>query len=320
MIRPRSKSPVARPRRGPSGEIGTGMALMVVAMALLPVGDTLAKLLTGVLPPMEVVAWRFVFQLAALSLLALLLRHRLRGPIFSPLLALSGLCAVVTMSGLVAAFAVMPIATAIAVFFVEPLILVLLAAPLLGERIGPRRYAAVAVGFLGALVVIRPGLDGFTPAALLPLASATGYAVNAVILRHAARSRSALAIQTGATFYATLISLGLLTLLTATGLVAPLSASAPGWVWGMLPLVGMLSAATFLMIAEAFRRAEAGLLAPFQYLEIVGAVGLGFAVFGDLPDAMTALGTAIILGSGAYVVHRERAAGQGAAAQTAPQG
>ena len=117
-----------------------------------------------------------------------------------------------------------------------------------------------------------------------------------------------------------MISLGLLALLTATGLVAPLSASAPGWVWGMLPLVGVLSAATFLMIAEAFRRAEAGLLAPFQYLEIVGAVGLGFAVFGDLPDAMTALGTAVILGSGAYVVHRERAAGQGAAAQTAPQG
>ena len=323
MIRPRTKSPVAPARRTDHGPAGTGIALMIVAMALLPVGDTLAKLLTGAMPPAEVVLWRFGFQSATLAALALILRHRLRGAMFSPVLVLSGLCSVVTMTGLVGAFAVMPIATAIAIFFVEPLILVLLAAPLLGEKVGPRRYAAVAVGFVGALVVIRPGFEGFTPAALLPLMAATGYALNAVILRSAPASRSAPTIQTGAPLYAALIALGLfgvMALAGGPGLVAP---SAPGWVWGVLPLAGLVSAATFLLIAEAFRRSEAGLLAPFQYLEIVGAVLLGYLVFGDLPDMATVLGTAIILGSGGYVVHRERAAargGGGRAEALAPQG
>ncbi|MCP1170699.1 DMT family transporter [Limimaricola litoreus] len=323
MIRPRTKSPVAPARRTDHGPTGTGIALMIIAMGLLPVGDTLAKLLTGVMPSTEVVLWRFGFQSATLAAMALLLRHRLRGAMFSPVLVLSGLCSVVTMAGLVGAFAVMPIATAIAIFFVEPLILVLLAAPLLGEKIGPRRYAAVAVGFVGALVVIRPGFEGFTPAALLPLLAATGYALNAVILRSASASRSALTIQTGATLYAALIALllfGAMALMGGAGLAAP---RAPGWVWGMLPLAGLVSAVTFLLIAEAFRRSEAGLLAPFQYLEIVGAVALGYLVFGDLPDATTALGTAIILGSGAYVVHRERMAarqGRGTGPALAGQG
>ncbi|MGR3464818.1 DMT family transporter [Limimaricola sp.] len=308
MIRPRTKSPVAPPRRAAQGAAGTGILMMAIAMALLPVGDTLAKLLTQTMPPAEVVLWRFGFQGLILAGLAALLRHRLRGPMFSPVLVLSGLCSVVTMSGLVGAFAVMPIATAIAIFFVEPLILVVLAAPLLGEKVGPRRYAAVGVGFLGALVVIRPGLDGFTPAALLPLVAATGYALNAVILRGVSGARSALTIQTGATLYAgaiALVAFGAMRLLGGPGFVAP---SAPAWVWGVLPLAGLVSAGTFLLIAEAFRRSEAGLLAPFQYLEIVGAVILGFLVFNELPDAPTMLGTAIILGSGAYVVHRERVA------------
>lgn len=311
MIRPRTRRPVGLPRRGPTaatGAPGTGIALMVLAMALLPVGDTLAKLLTGALAPGEVVFWRFVFQSLVLLALALLMRDRLRGAMFSPLLALSGLCAVVTMTGLVGAFAVMPIATAIAIFFIEPLILVLLAAPLLGEKVGPRRYAAVAVGFVGVLVVIRPGFAGFSPAALLPLLAATGFALNAVILRHASRSRSALTIQTGATLYATVIAAAVLALFWGLGLAPVASVGAPLWVWGVLPLAGLVSAGTFLLIAEAFRRSEAGLLAPFQYLEIVGATLLGFVVFGDLPDAATALGTAIILGAGGYVVHRERVA------------
>ncbi|WP_341212455.1 DMT family transporter [uncultured Limimaricola sp.] len=318
MIRPRTKSPVAPARRTDHGSTGTGLALMILAMALLPVGDTLAKLLTQALPPAEVVLWRFAFQSTILLLLAGILRHRLRGAMFSPILMLSGLCAVVTMGGLVGALAVMPIATAIAIFFVEPLILVLLAAPLLGEKVGPRRYAAVAVGFVGVLVVIRPGFEGFTPAALLPLASATGFALNAVILRRASATRSALTIQTGATLYAALIAMTLFGAGWLLGLHALNVPTAPGWVWGMLPLVGAVSAGTFLLIAEAFRRSEAGLLAPFQYLEIVGAVALGYLVFGDLPDAATALGMAIILGSGAYVVHRERvAARQGDASDRA---
>ncbi|SDF35598.1 DMT family transporter [Limimaricola pyoseonensis] len=311
MIRPRSRRPVAPPRHGPTGETGAGIALMVLAMALLPVGDTLSKLLTREIAAIEVVAWRLAMQMLVMLALAAFLRHRLRGRAFSPVLAASGLCSVVSLGCLVGAFATMPIATAIAIFFVEPLVLVLLAGPLLGERIGPRRYAAVGVGFIGALVVIRPGFAGFTPAALLPLGAAVGYALNVIIMRSAARTRSALTIQLGATIYGAVLAAGLVGALAATGLLDVRAFAAAGWIWALIPAAGMVSAATFLLIAEAFRRSEAGLLAPFQYLEIVGATLLGFVVFGDLPDLVTVAGTAIILASGAYVVHRERVAGRG---------
>lgn len=306
MIQPRTKSPVMPPRSGPTGDVGTGIALMVAAMALLPVGDTLSKLLTQAIPAAEVTMWRLLFQTGVMVPLALVLRRRLRGAFASPILALSGFFVVMSLTSLITAFAVMPIATAITIFFVEPLLLVLLAGPLLGEKVGPRRYAAVGVGFIGALLVIRPGFEGFTPVALLPLLAALGYALNVVTIRFAAQSRSSLTIQAGATVYAAMISSAVVLGLWSFDLLSFAAPVAPGWVWGILPLAGVVSAVSFLLIAEAFRRSEAGLLAPFQYLEIVGATVLGFVVFNDLPDLMTVFGASIILGSGAYIVHRER--------------
>lgn len=299
---------VRRPGRRIIPERRIGMVAMVLAMALLPIGDTVSKLLTDIASPVEITMWRMLAQAAILAPLAMLMPRRLHGSMASPVVALSGVLIVVTLTCLISAFAMMPIATAIAIFFVEPLVLTVLAGPLLGELAGPRRYAAVAVGLVGAMIVIRPTFAEFGPTALLPLLAAVTYALNMIVMRHATRTRSVLTIQLGATLYGAALLVGVMALGQVTGLHTLALPGGPGWVWSAVAAAGVLAAAAFLLIAEAFRRAEASILAPFQYLEIVGATIMGLLVFGDFPDALTWLGTAIILGSGAYVFHREQQA------------
>lgn len=298
----RQIQPAATPRIPDNAR---GMMLMALAMLLLPIGDAFAKLLTAHLHPVEVTFARLMAQGLFLVPAALLLRRRLRGPMFSPVVALSGALIMVTLTSLIWAFSVMPIATAIAIFFVEPLILTALVGPLLGEAVGPRRLIAVGVGLLGALIVIRPG-GGLGPAAALPLLGAFAYAVNMIVLRRASQERSALTIQCGATFYACLGMGALLLAMRAAGAVDPALSRLPAWGWIVVLGAGAFAATSFVLIAEAFRRVEAGTLAPFQYLEIIGATAVGYMVFGDFPDLWSWVGVAVILGSGLYVFWRER--------------
>ncbi|MDT0684364.1 DMT family transporter [Roseicyclus sp. F158] len=294
-----------RPSVRQSGTSATGIVAMIIPMALLPIGDAFAKFLTGEIHPVEVATGRFVVQLVLLFAAAALLRRRLEGPMFSPLVAVSGGLVMVTLTMLISAFAVMPIATAIAIFFVEPLLLTVLAGPLLGERLGARRLSAVGVGLVGALIVIRPGGElGW--AAVMPLIAALTYALNMIVLRRASATRSSLTLQCGATFYAALGSLAITALLYATGFVVPRIGALPGWGWGALIAAGAFAACSFLLIAEAFRRVEAGILAPLQYFEIIGATVVGYLAFGEFPDALTWAGLAVILASGLYVFYRER--------------
>ncbi|AEI92826.1 DMT family transporter [Roseobacter litoralis] len=283
----------------------TGMICMIVAMLLLPVGDTFAKLISETLNPVGVTLCRILAQALFLVPVAYLLRHRLRGAMFSPVVALSGVLLIVSLTSLISAFAVMPITTALAIFFVEPLILTILAAFLLGETAGPRRLAAVGVGLIGAMIVIRPGFDVYGWATLLPLISASAYALNMIVLKKATVTRSGLTVQCGTTIYA---GLGLILLsagLGATGMTAFVPAASDTATWLLILCAGVVAATSFVLIAEAYRSADATALAPFQYLEIVTATALGFLVFGDFPDTLTWIGVAIILGSGIYIFHRE---------------
>lgn len=127
-----------------------------------------------------------------------------------------------------------------------------------------------------------------------------------IVLRRATCTRSGLTIQCGATIYACLGMVALSFGLHASGLSAPDPSAFTTSTWTLILGSGLLAAASYVLIAEAFRHAEAGLLAPFQYLEITGATAAGFLVFGDFPDRMTWLGIAVILASGLYVVYRER--------------
>jgi len=289
----------------PSIKPNAGMICMIVAMLMLPLGDTFIKLLTGSMHPVSVGMWRVLAQALFLVPLAFIMRRRLRGAMFSPVVALSGGLMVISMTSLIFAFQSMPIATAIAIFFVEPLILTLLAGPLLGERAGPRRLIAVGVGLIGALIVIRPGFSSYGWVTILPLISAFVYALNMIVLKRASRTRSSLTVQCGATIYAMLALLALVGGMHVAGIENLTPPAGDLRVWGLVLSAGLVAAITFVLIAEAYRSADATALAPFQYLEIVTATAMGFLVFGDLPDTLTWIGISIILGSGIYIFHRE---------------
>lgn len=283
-----------------------GMLAMVLAMLLFPIGDAISKLLTSIASPFEVSVWRSVAQALFFLPLAFALRGRLTGPLLTWQTLLSGALVGVMMVSLVSAFATMPIATAIAIFFVEPLLLTLLAGPMLGEVPGPRRYIAVAVGMVGALIVIRPNFAIFGPVALLPVVAAFAFALNMIVMRRATRRVSALTFQLGSGFCAAAVMLAAGALVALLGYAPTPLSEVPTWARIGVICAGILAGCTFLLVTYAFSRAEASLLAPFQYLEIVGATVVGLVVFGDFPDVLTWLGTGIILASGIYVFHRER--------------
>ncbi len=292
------------------------MFIMALAMMLVPVGDALSKSLTPILNPFEIAFWRFLFQSIVLAGVIVLMRRR---PMVGPwwLLLLGGATAAIVLGALIGAFAVMPIATAIAIFFVEPLLLTVMSGLILRESTGWRRYAAVAVGLVGALIVIRPSWDIFGWASLLPLLAALAFATNAIVIRKLSQTMDSLSIQFWFAFIAMALICPIVLLSGNWTLLTVAEGFDPNGPWVRLIIMGFLSALTFFLISEAFRRTPAGTLAPFQYLEIVGATVLGYVFFGDFPDFWTWVGTAIILGSGLYVFHRERRAG-GAPQPTPP--
>lgn len=195
----------------------------------------------------------------------------------------------------------MELAETVAVFEVAPLLITVLAALVLREQVGPRRWAGVVIGLCGALIIIRPGLDVFQPAALLPFGAAWCMAGFQIITR---------LIGTADTMRTTMIYSGLVGLL-ATSAMLP-------WFWVTPSLGDALLMATFgwigylghLALVYALGQAPASTLAPYNYSGFLWAMLLGLIVFSELPDGFTLLGAAIILGAGIYVWHRERVRGR----------
>jgi len=286
-------------------DIEKGMALMALAMLLVPGIDAVAKLLSATLPPGQVAFGRFVAQTVVLLPLMLVLRRPVRTA--QPAVhAARGLLLATAILLLFWALKYLPIANAIAIFFVEPLILTLFSVVFLGEPVGLRRLAAVGVGLAGALVVIRPNWAVFGWAAVLPLGTAVCFAGYLALTRHSAAAEEPLAMQLWAGIFAAL-ALGA-TVLIGTGLDLPvIRVTWPdAHAWWLLLLLGLLSAFGHVLLAIAFRYAAAGILAPFQYIEIISATLLGVLLFGNFPDPITWLGTALIVGAGMYVFLRER--------------
>ncbi len=281
------------------------MTLMVLAMVMVPAIDAIAKYLSTSLAPAQIAWARFFFQLVFVAPLAL------RGPrLIEPADAvwhvLRGVLIAAMTVFFFTALTVMPIADNIAIFFVEPLILSLLAGVLLGEGIGWRRIAAIVVGFAGAMLIVRPSFAAFGGYALLPLAAGTCFAFYLLLTRMLAERTDAVMMQltAGASALVTMslvLALGLAVDWPLLAWRAPDAAS-----WGLLVLLGLIATVAHLLIVQAFRRASAVILAPFQYLEIMAAVFWGWFVFGDWPEATTWLGIAVIVGAGLYVFHRER--------------
>ena len=285
-----------------------GMLLMVGGMAILPMLDACAKWLGQSLPASEVSAGRFLIQMSLLTPLFYLMGYRLRLASFSLYEAARGFCLAMATWLFFVALKSLPMAEAISIFFIEPMILTILAALILGERIRIRRIIAIITGFMGAVIVIQPSFDIFGWPALLPLGTAFFFALYMIITRVVAQAKHPIEAQISMSFFA------LITIFILAGINDYTAMEAGGWRMptalecGVLCILGLVATTGHLMVVFALQRADAGLLAPFQYLEVVTASLLGYLIFGDIPSQTTIFGVTIIIGSGLYLIHRERLA------------
>ncbi|WP_415157128.1 DMT family transporter [Maritalea sp.] len=283
-----------------------GMIMMISMALLLPIMDTIGKYLTAFLSPGTIALFRFVVQ--TVFFMAILgARKKLRFPIQHwRTLALLGGFICMTMLTLMLGLSVLPVATFVAIFFVEPLILVFFSIIFLGEKVGWRRITACCVGLLGALIIIRPNYASFGMYAIMPVFTAIFMAGYFTVTKQLQGKVDGIAVQG----WATLIGTGFLAIAISAGSFAGLEDLQFSWPqashWGWFILSAAIGVLAYTLIAEAFKRAPASVLAPFQYIEIVAATILGYVVFGDFPDALTWLGIAIILSSGLYVFYREQ--------------
>ena len=280
-----------------------GVALMLGAMAVLPGIDVIAKLLGQQGMPILQVVWA---RLALGALMTLPFALRIAGP--KALWPDRPWYHTLRAAFLVAAtfffflsLKWLPIADALAIFFVQPLIVTVLSAFVLREAVGPRRWIAVAVGFIGTLIIIRPGIAELNPGSWLAFGAGVTLAFYFVMTR--AISGRAHAMVT----------------MFQTSLLGGLILSAGIWwvwvwpsptQWVMLAALAFIGTAGHLLIVRAYDHAEASLLAPLAYTEMITSVALGWLFFSDFPDAYTFLGVAILISCAIYISIRERANGQ----------
>jgi len=211
--------------------------------------------------------------------------------------------------------AALPLAEAVAIFFISPLIIATFSVLFLGERVGPRRWAAIVVGLIGVLVIVQPGTAAFQAASLFPLTAAFGYASLHIMTRHLGRTESATAlafyIQVTFVIAATLIGLALGHGQFAGGHGPSLEFLFRGWIWlsaadlPLLVLVGMTSALGGFFISYAYRASEAAIVAPFEYVAMPVAIVMGYLIFDELPGLTDWIGIALIIGGGLFLLWRE---------------
>lgn len=274
-----------------------GALLYIAATLFLASMDSLSKVLSMRYDTFQVIWARYVAQSVLVFLLAApFLRSVLRTRFPKLQIARSAFMFAATICGFFG-FALLPLAEATAIFETAPLIVTALAALALREPVGPRRWTAVLIGFVGALVIIRPGSAVFGLAALLPLGAAGFYACYAIATRYVGRDESP---------WTAFIYSALFGSIVASAIV-PFVWTTPSWPdAGLMLLLGALGATGHFLIILAFRATAASVLAPFSYFGLIFATVWGFTLFGALPDLWTIAGALIIVGSGLYVWRRER--------------
>lgn len=277
-----------------------GILLILLANLGFAGMDAVSKTLTMEYSVAQILWVRFGFFAAFATFLAwrhgggILPQFRTNRPVFQTARAL---LLVAEIGCFILGFRYLQLAESHSIGAVFPLVITALSAIWLGEQVGVRRWTAVGIGFIGMLVILRPGLAVFEVAALLPLAGAIMFAVYQVMTKLLSRTD------------------GMVTILLYTGWVGFLAMSLFGpfdWTWpdakgwALLVLAGLLGSIGHATVIKALEIAPASVLQPFNYTLLVWATGIGFVVFGDLPDLWTVIGATIIVASGLYVWWRER--------------
>ena len=276
-----------------------GIVAMLLAVVFFSVMDAQLKLLAGHYGPMQVAFLRGVTSLPFV-LLPVLLRGRLARlrPVNVRLHLLRGALSVVMLGSFVFAVRESSLATTYSIFMYAPLVVAAISVPLLGERVSRPQWVAIAVGLAGVLLMIAPrgGGEWVSVGALAAVVAVATYSLGAVSIRLLSRTDTT---ESMVFWFSVLLSLG-------AGLLA-----APGWVpllashWPLFVGIGLTGATGQHFITEAFRRAPAAVVAPFEYTALLWGVVLDFAIWRALPGVMTLVGGAIVIGAGLYLMMRE---------------
>ena len=287
---------------------GGGIALYSLGVLLFALNDALGKWLVGPYGVPELLALRSLGAGAVLVPLVLWRRPELDIRDQWRPHALRIACALVDSFAFYFATRDLPLADVMCFYLAAPLIITALSALFLGEPVGAFRWTAVAVGFGGVVLALRPSGASFSAPALVAIVGATAFAGSVTVTRRLRRSG-----------WLTLTAWQYLGTGLAGAALLPTGFVSPGaFDLGLMTLVGAVSMCCFVCITRALALAPASLLAPFQYASIVWAALMGYAVWGDVPGPSVVLGSAIIIASGLVVFARERLRARSVADGVAP--
>jgi drug/metabolite transporter (DMT)-like permease len=284
-----------------------GAILMVLAMAGFAFEDMFVKSAAQQLPVGEIL---ILFGLGGMLCFMALTKRR-GEPLYHPAilsrpLLIKAAMEVMGRLGYTVALALTPLSNASAILQATPLVVVAGAALIFHEPVGWRRWAAIALGFLGVLIILRPGLEGFELASLWAVVGMLGFAGRDLATRAAPPVLSN--VQLGIYGFLMLIPTGVILLMFTGGAVVP----APREALDLLAAVGF-GVAAYYGLTAAMRMGEVGVITPFRYTRLVFALILGVVVFAERPDALTLIGAAVIIGSGIYTLIRGRQVARAAA-------
>jgi drug/metabolite transporter (DMT)-like permease len=307
-----------------------GMLCVAAGVSIFSVQDVIVKGLSGTYPVHEIVVLRSLVALPVLLLAMLWDRTQRFAFAAWGLHALRGLTQFFAYFSYYLAMAAMPIADVVAICFAAPLVIAALSGPLLGERVTPQSWAAIAVGFAAVLAIVRPGASTSDPALLFPVLSAVTYGLSAVLARRLGRSATGSAMA----FSATLVYIvgGAAVALALAG-SAPAEGAHPSirfllgpWLWptaveaALLAACGLIAACGFFLLSQGYRLAEASRAAAFEYVALPWGVLWGYLVFGNAPDLVTLGGAAVLIATGIYTLRQGRVVEPAAAPVAAPTG
>ena len=279
-----------------------GVGLGLAGYALFSTHDVVIKFLGESYAPFQIIFFSVLFSFPFATLLLMSDREagtlRPTNPGWGTVRTIAG---VVTASTAFYAFTVLPLAQVYAFIFAAPLLITVLSIPLLGEKVGIHRWAAVVLGLVGVLVVLRPSTVPLTLGHIAALTAAVGSAVASVITRKIGKEERS----------ATLMLYPMMTNIVVMGAVLPfVYRPMPVEHLGLIAIMSALGFGAGLCVIAAYRNADAAIIAPMQYSQIIWGAGFGFLLFRELPDAATALGAGIIIAAGLYVVVRESLGGR----------
>ncbi len=296
----------ASPSTTPASQILHGIYYMLAAVVLFSCMDALIKYASEDYPTGQIVFFRNLFAflpviyfLRQAGGLSALRTKRPRDHI------LRGIVGVIAMGLVFTSFKLLPLGEAVALTLSGPIFLTALSVPLLGEKVGLRRWSAVIAGFIGVVIMTRPGAGLFNPAALFALGGAVFYALAMISVRWLSATEPAATT----VFYFTLFAT------VAGALTLPFQWQTPDLGgFCLLAGIGLIGGVAQMAMTQAFRMAPASIIAPFEYLALVFAGTIGYLVWREVPDAFVLVGSAVVIASGLYILHRETVRGRRAIA------